>query len=54
MTVKQLLLIFSLALIPGRLGADYKPEFKLSLNVNAETSWGRAAQRFADTAGCSD
>ena len=28
--------------------ADYKPEFKLSVVVNEETSWGRAAIRFAD------
>jgi TRAP-type transport system periplasmic protein len=49
MTVKRVLFIVFIALIPGRLWADYKPEFKLSLNVNAETSWGRAAQRFADT-----
>ena len=38
---------FFIALMPGRLWADYKPEFKLSLNVDAETSWGRAAQRFS-------
>jgi tripartite ATP-independent transporter DctP family solute receptor len=30
------------------LAADYKPEFKLSVVVNEETSWGRAAIRFAD------
>jgi tripartite ATP-independent transporter DctP family solute receptor len=28
--------------------ADYKPEFKMSLVVSQETSWGRAAIRFAD------
>jgi TRAP-type C4-dicarboxylate transport system substrate-binding protein len=26
----------------------YKPEFKLSIVVSEETSWGRAATRFAD------
>jgi TRAP-type transport system periplasmic protein len=31
------------------LGADYKPEFKMSVVVNEDTSWGRAANRFADT-----
>src|SRR5215475_7671315 len=30
------------------LGADYKPEFKMSIVVNEDTSWGRAANRFAD------
>jgi TRAP-type transport system periplasmic protein len=28
--------------------ADYKPEFKMSLVVNQENSWGQAAERFAD------
>jgi hypothetical protein len=32
--------------LPAR--ADYKPEFKMSLVVSQETSWGRAAIRFAD------
>jgi tripartite ATP-independent transporter DctP family solute receptor len=30
------------------IAADYKPEFKLSVVVNEDTSWGRAANRFAD------
>jgi TRAP-type C4-dicarboxylate transport system substrate-binding protein len=30
------------------LAADYKPEFKMSLVVNQENSWGQAAKRFAD------
>jgi hypothetical protein len=30
------------------LAADYKPEFKMSLNVNQDNSWGQAAKRFAD------
>jgi TRAP-type C4-dicarboxylate transport system substrate-binding protein len=32
--------------LPAR--ADYKHEFKMSLVVSQETSWGRAAIRFAD------
>ena len=46
-TVKQLRRFHSFD--PWGLWANYKPEFELSLNVNAETSWGRAAQRFTDT-----
>jgi tripartite ATP-independent transporter DctP family solute receptor len=30
------------------LAADYKSEFKMSVVVNEDTSWGRAANRFAD------
>ncbi len=30
------------------LAADYKAEFKMSLVVNQDTSWGQAAERFAD------
>src|SRR5262245_32214578 len=30
------------------LAADYKSEFKMSLVVNQENSWGQAAKRFAD------
>ena len=30
-----------LALFPARLWADYKTEFKLSVNVSEETSWDR-------------
>jgi TRAP-type transport system periplasmic protein len=37
-----------LALIATPLAADYKPEFKMSVVVNQENSWGRAADRFAD------
>jgi tripartite ATP-independent transporter DctP family solute receptor len=37
-----------LALLPRAAGADYKPEFSLSLVITQETSWGRAAGRFAD------
>lgn len=28
--------------------SGYKPEFKMSVVVNEETAWGRAAIRFAD------
>jgi tripartite ATP-independent transporter DctP family solute receptor len=36
-------------LLTTRLSAaDYKPEFKMSVVVNEDTSWGRAANRFAD------
>jgi TRAP-type transport system periplasmic protein len=35
-------------LFPAELAAQYKPEFKMSVLVNKETSWGRAALRFAD------
>jgi tripartite ATP-independent transporter DctP family solute receptor len=30
------------------LAAEYKPEFKMSVVPNRETSWGQAAERFAD------
>jgi TRAP-type C4-dicarboxylate transport system substrate-binding protein len=33
---------------PGVLAAQYKPEFKMSIVPNSETSWGRAAIRLAD------
>jgi TRAP-type C4-dicarboxylate transport system substrate-binding protein len=36
------------AAFPLTARADYKPEFKMSLVVSQETSWGRAAIRFAD------
>jgi hypothetical protein len=29
----------------------YNPEFKMSVVVNEETAWGRAAIRFADAVG---
>src|SRR5262249_41782213 len=32
----------------GQQVGGYKPEFKMSVDVNEETSWGRAAIRFAD------
>jgi TRAP-type C4-dicarboxylate transport system substrate-binding protein len=40
------LLILALSIIPTPLLAD--PEFKMSIVVNPETTWGRAAERFAD------
>jgi TRAP-type C4-dicarboxylate transport system substrate-binding protein len=41
-------LLGSTATFPLPARADYKPEFKMSLVVSQETSWGRAAIRFAD------
>ena len=43
-----ILLIVAAAFFPGRVAAQYKQEFKLSVIPNRETSWGRAAIRFAD------
>jgi TRAP-type transport system periplasmic protein len=42
------LLICAFAGNATSLAADYKPEFKMSLVVNQENSWGQAAKRFAD------
>src|SRR2546429_8495461 len=42
------LLIVIAGVFPARLEAQYKPEFKMSVVVNRENSWGRAAVRFAD------
>jgi len=42
----------TLSLLAASLAAEaqggYKPEFKLSVVVNEDTAWGRAAIRFAD------
>jgi TRAP-type transport system periplasmic protein len=43
------LLIGAFAGNSASLGAEYKPEFKMSLVVNQENSWGQAAKRFADS-----
>src|SRR5262245_65002620 len=43
-----LVLLLLVGFCPVALAADYKPEFKLSVVVNEDTSWGRAANRFAD------
>jgi TRAP-type transport system periplasmic protein len=48
MNLNPFVLIFALGLFPTPLAAQYKPEFKMSVVVNQETAWGRAAQRFAD------
>jgi tripartite ATP-independent transporter DctP family solute receptor len=45
-SIPTFLLIVALGTIPTRLLAD--AEFKMSLVVNPETTWGLAAQRFAD------
>jgi TRAP-type C4-dicarboxylate transport system substrate-binding protein len=49
MKCKAILLIVTAGLFPaGPLAAaQYKPEFKMSINPSEETSWGRAANRFA-------
>jgi TRAP-type C4-dicarboxylate transport system substrate-binding protein len=49
-TLWSLRLVFLLLtlLSTTALAADYKREFKMSLVVNQESSWGQAAERFAD------
>jgi TRAP-type C4-dicarboxylate transport system substrate-binding protein len=42
------LLILTAGLLHTALAVDYKPEFKMSVVVNQENAWGRAADRFAD------
>ena len=46
--VAAILLIVAAAFFPGRVAAQYKQEFNMSVIPNRETSWGRAAIRFAD------
>jgi TRAP-type transport system periplasmic protein len=48
MKFRAILLVVSVAVFPAPLAAQYKSEFKLSVVVSQETSWGRAAIRFAD------
>jgi TRAP-type transport system periplasmic protein len=43
-----LLLIITAGSFRAAFAVDYKPEFKMSVVVNEETAWGRAADRFAD------
>jgi tripartite ATP-independent transporter DctP family solute receptor len=43
-----ILVIVAVGLFPASVPAQYKPEFKMSVVPNSETSWGRAAIRFAD------
>ena len=45
--VLLLIIIIIAGPFPAPLAADYKPEFKLSVVPNEDTSWGRAANRFA-------
>jgi tripartite ATP-independent transporter DctP family solute receptor len=40
--------VLVLALLAAPVAADDKPEFKLSVVVNKDTPWGKAATRFAD------
>jgi TRAP-type transport system periplasmic protein len=49
MNFKVLSLIVALGLFSGPLSAQYKTEFKMSIVVNDETAWGKAARRFADS-----
>jgi TRAP-type transport system periplasmic protein len=49
MKLKAFSLVVAFALFPAPLAAEYKSEFKMSIVVNDETSWGKAARRFADT-----
>src|SRR5215813_10558473 len=37
-----------LCLLAAPVAAEYKAEFTLSLVINSDTAWGRAATRFAD------
>jgi TRAP-type transport system periplasmic protein len=46
--IAAILGIVAAAFFPGRVAAQYKQEFKMSVNPNRETSWGQAAIRFAD------
>ena len=48
MKCAAILLIVTVGVFPEPLAAQYKPEFKMSVVVNKETTWGRAAIRFAD------
>jgi len=49
MSVKSVVTLFLiLSLLTWPAGAEYKPEFKLSLVITSDTAWGRAATRFAD------
>jgi TRAP-type transport system periplasmic protein len=43
-----ILLIAAATFCPARLAAQYKPEFKMSIVPTQDTSWGRAAIRFAE------
>jgi tripartite ATP-independent transporter DctP family solute receptor len=46
--IRAALLIATVGLLPASLAAEATREFKLSVVPNAETTWGRAATRFAD------
>jgi tripartite ATP-independent transporter DctP family solute receptor len=48
MRLNSAIVIAALSLVSTSLAADYKPEFKMSIVVNRDNSWGRAAERFAD------
>src|SRR5689334_5552687 len=46
--LRAVVLVSALASDSTLLAAEYKPEFKMSVVPNRETSWGQAAERFAD------
>jgi tripartite ATP-independent transporter DctP family solute receptor len=48
MRLSASLLVLAFGVISTPLAAEYKPEFKMSVVVNQENPWGRAAERFAD------
>ena len=48
MKLRPLVILLVVGFCPLALADDYKAEFKLSVVVNKDTSWGRAANRFAD------
>ena len=48
MKLRPFVVLLVVGFCPAAFAADYKPEFKLSVVVNKDTSWGRAANRFAD------
>jgi TRAP-type transport system periplasmic protein len=48
MKLRSLVILLVVGFCPAALADGYKPEFKLSVVVNKDTSWGRAASRFAD------
>ena len=48
MVLKIVVLIAVVGLVPAGLSAQSKAEYKMSVVVAEDTTWGRAAKRFAD------
>jgi len=48
MKLQPFAILLVVGFCPDALASDYKPEFNLSVVVNEDNSWGRAANRFAD------